>query len=158
MRYHFGLSGESVPPPIIIDSDQPEQNASQIAALNVEKRGFQKLYMDYWNSTAEVTGTGRPVDGVICPCAPHAAVLPNKYYHIAYSSFVNVLDYTSVVFPVTHADKTVDVPYSGMEFLSDVDQKMQGDCECLPPSEVDEQADEKQMIRRRMMEPRLACN
>ena len=38
-------------------------------------------YMEYWNSTVKLTGTGRPVDTVIMPVAPHAAVIPNKYFH-----------------------------------------------------------------------------
>jgi amidase len=94
----------------------------EVAALNVKKREYQKLYMEYWNSTAELTGTGRPVDGLICPCAPHAAVIPQRYRHVGYSSFVNLLDYTSVVFPVTRADKTIDVSQPRTDFLSEVDR------------------------------------
>jgi amidase len=97
--------------------------------LNVKKREYQKLYMEYWNSTAELTGTGRPVDGLICPCAPHAAVIPQKYRHVGYSSFVNLLDYTSVVFPVTRADKTIDVSRPRNDFLSEVDRLVYEDCE-----------------------------
>ncbi|GAB1195066.1 hypothetical protein APSETT444_004320 [Aspergillus pseudonomiae] len=107
----------------------PHLSALELAALNVEKRQYQKLYMDYWNSTAEITGTGRPVDGVICPCAPHAAVLPHKYAHVGYTAFVNVLDYTSVVIPVTHADKMVDVPQPRDDFLSEVDKTVHDQCE-----------------------------
>lgn len=83
--------------------------ASQIAALNVHKREYQKKYMDYWNSTAALTGTGRPVDGVLCPIASHAAVIPTQYEHVGYTTWVNVLDYTSIAIPVTFADKTVDI-------------------------------------------------
>lgn len=107
----------------------PHKSALEIAALNVEKRQYQKLYMDYWNSTAEMTGTGRPIDGVICPCAPHAAVMPHKYAHVGYTAFVNLLDYTSVVFPVTHADKKVDLPQPKDDFLSEVDKIVHEQCE-----------------------------
>lgn len=107
----------------------PQKSASEIAVLNVKKREYQKQYMDYWNSTAELTGTGRPVDGVICPAAPHAAVLPCKYDHVGYTSFVNLLDYTSVVFPVTRADKNIDVSQPGTDFLSEMDQEVHGQCE-----------------------------
>ncbi|KAL4895376.1 amidase signature domain-containing protein [Aspergillus ambiguus] len=124
--YHFGLSGEPAPSQIVVTKGV-EKTASEIAAINVAKREYQKLYMDYWNSTAEVTGTGRPVDGVISPCAPHAAVLPGKYDHVGYSALVNLLDYTSVVFPVTNADKSVDVLPSALEYLSDIDRKVQSD-------------------------------
>jgi amidase len=44
-----------------------------IAEVNRKKREFQKEYMEYWNSTAELTGTGRPVDAIITPLAPMPA-------------------------------------------------------------------------------------
>ncbi|PLN81992.1 amidase [Aspergillus taichungensis] len=125
IQHHIQLSGEMNPPQTIVDADAAHLNAQELAALNVEKREYQKLYMDYWNSTAELTGTGRPVDGVISPCAPHAAVLPLKYRHVGYTSIFNLLDYTSVVFPVTHADQTVDVPHSDLQVLSEVDRLIQ---------------------------------
>ncbi|KAA8644373.1 hypothetical protein EYZ11_001386 [Aspergillus tanneri] len=125
-RYHFGLSGEVRPNPVILESG-PQKSALEIAELNVEKRDYQKSYMDYWNTTVELTGTGRPVDGLICPCAPFAAVLPGKYSHVGYTSFVNVLDYTSVSFPVTRANKTIDVAQPGTEFLSELDRQVQGE-------------------------------
>ncbi|KAF7594201.1 Acetamidase [Aspergillus hancockii] len=122
IEYQLALSGETKASQVIVGGGLPQKSALEIAALNVEKRQYQKLYMDYWNSTADITGTGRPVDGVICPCAPFAAVIPQKYGYIGYTPFVNVLDYTSVVFPVTHADKTIDVPRPRTEFLSEVDK------------------------------------
>jgi amidase len=100
----------------------------EIAKINVAKREYQKLYMDYWNSTSELTGTGRPVDAVICPAAPHAAVIPTQYSHVGYTSVINVLDYTSVVIPVTQADKSVDVNVS-REFLGELDENSYKNCE-----------------------------
>jgi amidase len=108
LKHHFSLSGESKAAQIIIN-DGESISVTELAALNVAKREYQKQYMDYWNSTAELTGTGRPVDGLFCPLAPHAAVIPNEYHYVGYTSFVNVLDYTSVAVPVTFADKNVDV-------------------------------------------------
>jgi amidase len=129
--YHFGLSGEEPAPQIIVDTKLSHKTALEVAALNVKKREYQKLYMEYWNSTAELTGTGRPVDGLICPCAPHAAVIPQKYRHVGYTEFVNLLDYTSVAFPVTRADKTIDVSQPRDEFLSEVDKLIYEDCELI---------------------------
>ena len=59
--------------------DKPfeERSASFIAATNIAKREYQKDYLDYWNSTAAITGTGRPVDAIIMPIAAVAAVRPN---------------------------------------------------------------------------------
>jgi amidase len=107
----FALSGEKIHPQIVGlfgESLKEQHNASQIAANNVEKRRLQREYMDYWNSTIDLTGTGRPVDGIICPVAPFAAARPQKYNYYNYTTFVNALDYTSVNVPVTLADKNID--------------------------------------------------
>jgi amidase len=56
-----------------------EYTASQIAANNVAKRAYQKEYMEYWNSTSSLTGTGRPVDALIAPLAPFPAARPDMY-------------------------------------------------------------------------------
>lgn len=125
----FSLSGETQAPQVIVKENGTELTASAIAALNVAKRAYQKQYMDYWNSTAELTGTGRPVDGVFCPLAPHAAVIPKQYHHVGYTSFVNVLDYTSVSIPVTFADKSVDVR---SDASGDKSEYIEWDCEFFP--------------------------
>ncbi|KAL5339402.1 amidase signature domain-containing protein [Aspergillus crustosus] len=122
LQYHFGLSGEEPAPQVIVDSGVPQKTALEIAQINVAKREYQKLYMDYWNSTSEITGTGRPVDAVIAPAAPHAAVIPTQYSHVGYTSFLNLLDYTAAVIPVTTANKTVDV-IKPREFLSELDEE-----------------------------------
>ncbi|CAG8892656.1 unnamed protein product [Penicillium egyptiacum] len=109
LKYHLGLSGEPKAPEIVCTENGIQLKASEISALNVAKREYQKQYMDYWHSTAEVTGTGRPVDALFCPLAPHAAVIPSEFKSVGYTGFVNVLDYTSLAIPVTFADKKIDV-------------------------------------------------
>ena len=133
-NHHLGLSGEIKPPQVIVGgpASAPELLGSQIAALNVSKREYQKEYMDYWNSTAALTGTGRPVDGVICPNAPHAAVKPAEYNYIGYSAFVNVLDYPSISIPVTFADKTVDVLPSDVS-MDEAEPYIEWDCKFSSP-------------------------
>ena len=105
-------------------------NATQIAETNVAKREYQKEYMDYWNSTKDITGTGRPVDAVIAPLAPFPAARRERYSYYGYSTIVNLLDYTSCVVPVTTADKEVDV-LKDFKPLSDEDKKVSEDCTCL---------------------------
>lgn len=77
---------------------------------------------------------GQVVDAVIMPVAPHAAVIPWKYYHVGkmtsqrlysycitsidlrlihirlidYTEAINLLDYSAIVIPVTRADKEID--------------------------------------------------
>ncbi|KAI9727054.1 MAG: Acetamidase [Cirrosporium novae-zelandiae] len=119
-----GLSGEPLAPQLSIYGSKPvaEMVASDIAAVNIEKREYQKEYMDYWNSTAEKTGTGRPVDAYISPLAPFAAVRRNRYSWIGYSIATNVLDYSSCVLPVTHADEKIDVVNEDFKPMTDLDQ------------------------------------
>ncbi|KAI1617410.1 amidase [Exophiala viscosa] len=123
----FGLSGEPLSMQIkSAYGEKPikEFTASEISANNRDKRSFQKEYMDYWNSTAQETGTGKPVDGVICPVAPFPAARPEKYSYYGYSVFVNGLDYTSVVVPVTTSDKTKDQYAEGYKPINDEDKKV----------------------------------
>ena len=121
----FALSGEPISPQITMSygkEPKDESNATQIAANNVTKRKFQKEYLDYWNSTASETGTGRPVDGILTPLAPYPAARPEGYKYYGFSAWVNGMDYTSVVVPVTIADKSVDKYPDGYKPLSDADK------------------------------------
>lgn len=93
----FGLSGEpaSEQVQLLVGTGYPgkEASATDVAATNVAQRVAKKKYMDYWNSTAEKTGTGRPVDGIITPLAPYPAARPNMYKYYGYSAWVS---FTSV--------------------------------------------------------------
>ena len=72
-----------------------QANATQIHANNVAKREFQKSYLDYWNASAALSGTGRPVDAIVIPVAPFAAAREKKHKYYGYSVNFNVLEYTS---------------------------------------------------------------
>ncbi|KND86633.1 Acetamidase [Tolypocladium ophioglossoides CBS 100239] len=120
----FSLSGEPISDQIAQNyGNEPraEKTASQIAAANVAKRAYQKEYMDYWNSTSQVTGTGEPVVAVITPVAPFAAARPGRYNYYGYTTVTNVLDYSAVVIPVTTCDRVLDsfeteyVPFSALD-------------------------------------------
>ena len=126
-RKAFELSGE-VPKPQILLDETPQYNASQIMETMVNKRDIQKEYMEYWNSTSKLTGTGRPVDAVISPLAPFAAARPEKYSYYGYSVWVNLLDYTSVVVPVTKTDKNIDKVDSDFKPVDDTDKDTQANC------------------------------
>ena len=133
----FGLSGEPIAPQVSSTyGTEPwgEMNASEIAATNVAKREYQKDYMEYWNSTEDVTGTGRPVDGVIAPVAPFAAAIPNRYRYYGYSTIINVLDYTSCVIPVTTADQRIDLVDEEYEPISNQDKETAESCKYLAKS------------------------
>lgn len=122
----LALSGEPMAKQVSMaygEKPSEEVPASKISATNVAKREYQKEYMDYWNSTADLTGTGRPVDCFIAPLAPYAAARPLKYNYYGYSTIINGLDYTAVVIPVTIAEKNIDVADKSFKPISDADQQ-----------------------------------
>lgn len=128
---NFGLSGETIVPQIQgVYGTQPtrEFTASEIAAVNRDLRGYSKAYLDYWNSTKQLTGTGRPVDAFIMPVAPFAGARPERYKYVLYTSIINALAYTSVAFPVTKVDAKIDVVDTSYKPYNDLDRQIQADC------------------------------
>lgn len=126
----FGLSGEPIAPQVQMSyGTKPTDPATgiEIATVNRDLRSYKKEYMDYWNSTIDKTETGRPVDAFIMPLAPFAAARPQKYTYYGYSSIINVLDYTSVVLPVTNVDKSIDVINTQYQPISDLDKQIHED-------------------------------
>ena len=122
----FALSGEPMSKQIsLLYRDKPGEQmyASGIAVNNVAKRQYQKEYMDYWNSTSELTDTGRPADAFSAPLAPYAAARPERYGYYGYTSIENGLDYTSGVVPVTTCDQNLDVADKNFKAISDAVQK-----------------------------------
>ncbi|OAA65242.1 Amidase [Niveomyces insectorum RCEF 264] len=111
IHHHIGLSGEPLQPRIqAMYGDKPSapKTADALSAFNLRLGRYRKAYMDYWNSTAALTKSGAPVDAVLAPVAPHAALELGKALHIGYTPWVNTLDYTAVVFPVTKVDPAQD--------------------------------------------------
>jgi amidase len=63
--------------------------------LTLQGLEYEREYSDYWNSTesqdgkiptfivlsGRLTYLGQVVDAVLMPVAPHAAVIPGKFYH-----------------------------------------------------------------------------
>lgn len=125
----FALSGEPMAKQVsLYEAGMKEYTASEISEINVKMRQLKKEYMDYWNSTAKETSTGRPIDAVISPVAPWPAARELRYKYIGYSIWVNALDYTSVAFPVTNVDASIDVNPSDFKPIDEKDQEIQDDC------------------------------
>jgi len=150
----FGLSGEPLAKQISLYGTKPieEYSASRIAETNILKRQLQKEYMEYWNSTVELTGTGRPVEAVISPLAPFPAARPDMYDYYGYSVWVNLLDYTASVIPVTTADKTVDVVDEGYTPMNDTDKRV---FEAYVPEIYDGGHVSVQLVGRRLQEEKI---
>lgn len=150
----FGLSGERPAPQLGFYGDKPssEYTASEIAQNNVAKREYQKEYMEYWNSTAELTGTGRPVDGVLSPVAQFAAARPNTFESVGYTIWVNLLDYSAAVFPVTTVDKSIDKVDEGYVPINAQDKAV---FESYDPEIFDGAHVSLQLVGRRLQEEKV---
>ncbi|KAF1828551.1 amidase [Decorospora gaudefroyi] len=153
VRSAFELSGEPMSPQVAFYQSLDKQfTGSEIAATNVEIRRLRKEYLDYWNSTADETGTGRPVDALISPLAPWPAARREKYTYYGYTTWVNALDYTSVVVPVTNVDKRVDVRDVGYQALNELDKRIQDDYD---PDMYDGAHVSLQIVGRRLQEEKM---
>jgi hypothetical protein len=71
---------------------------------------------------------GKEIDAIIAPITPTAAVRHNQFKYYGYASAINLLDFTSVVVPVTFADKSVDKKAEGYKPLNELDGIVQAEC------------------------------
>lgn len=125
----FALSGEPISDQVKYYLEIPKEfTGGEIAETNVKLRQLKKEYMDYWNSTEKLTVTGRPVDAIICPLAQFPAARPKAYKYYGYSTFVNILDYTSVIVPVTNVDKSIDKVDEGYTPIDEKDKGVHESC------------------------------
>ncbi|KAF1850388.1 amidase [Cucurbitaria berberidis CBS 394.84] len=153
VRSAFALSGEPMASQIdFYGSLDREFTASEIAATNVELRRLKKEYLDYWVGTQALTGTGRPVDAVICPLAPWPAARPGRYRYYGYSTWVNFLDYTSVTVPVGNVDKSVDKVEEEYKPIDERDKGIQDDYD---PEIYDGAHVSLQIVGRRLQEEKM---
>ncbi|KAI1855595.1 hypothetical protein JX266_000460 [Neoarthrinium moseri] len=121
------LSGEPLMTALepLFGKDEPRKSMDMkdYYALVLRFRKYQEQYAEYWESTKTLTGTGRPVDGIITPVAAHAAVRHNSFFSYNYTIVYNILDYAAVTVPVTFADKNIDIARPYPEPLNDTDEK-----------------------------------
>ena len=103
---------------------------SEFWELCAQLRAYRTQYRAYWNRVGESTRSGRVPDGVILPVVPSLAVRPGEFHYYGYAAIANVLDYPSGVFPVTFGDSKLDVMPTGVQPLSDVDEKVKKSCTC----------------------------
>ncbi|KIJ25609.1 hypothetical protein M422DRAFT_55911 [Sphaerobolus stellatus SS14] len=90
--------------------------------IQKERTRLRCEHLDYWNSTAEKTGTGRPVDAIIGPMAAWAPPPHGMNSSADYTMMWNALDYPSLAFPVTTVDPKLDKVKPPHQFLSEDDE------------------------------------
>ncbi|KAM0539863.1 hypothetical protein ACHAO7_011759 [Fusarium culmorum] len=79
-----------------------EISAAESQQLNVKARIVREKFRDAWDDTVKFTGTGRPIDALICPTAPAVGYPHDFNVYWGYTSLFNLLDYPSVILPVAN--------------------------------------------------------
>ncbi|KUJ16989.1 amidase [Mollisia scopiformis] len=85
---------------------------------------LQMKWLERWQATKELTGTGRPIDGLIMPSTPFPAIRHDGGYPHHWGAISPLLDLTTGVFPVTKVDLEKDVVPNDWKPISDLDEKV----------------------------------
>jgi amidase len=123
-------SGEPAIPNIreLVDLTATKADTNEVWDIQLKKWKYQCDYLSKIRAFEEKLG--RPLDAIIAPITPTAAVRHNQFKYYGYATAVNLLDFTSVVVPVTFADKSVDVADTSYKPISEIDAAVQADCKC----------------------------
>lgn len=126
---------------------------SQLWQLQRERTVLIDKYLKRWNSTADITTNGKPIDAIIMPATPFAGNPLGKFpTYVGYTSPFNALDYTVGVFPVTRVDKTVDVGDEAPGNYNEIDVQVWKDYD---PEESHGGAVALQLVARRFEEEKV---
>jgi len=110
----------------LINPSLPKIDMNQLWDVHLQKWAFQSEYLEQFRAVeAEL---GREIDAIIAPITPTAAIRHNQFKYYGYASAINLLDYTSVVVPVTFVDKNIDKKNAEFSPLNDMDKTVQAEC------------------------------
>lgn len=120
-------TGEPMVPQIIAaDIADTDLTVSEHWAQAKLKYEAQLIYEEYWRNTISKTSTGRPVDAYISPAWESTSHMSGigQPDSSGYTSSGNYLDTSSVIVPVTCADKTIDHPYEKFVPYTEQDERL----------------------------------
>lgn len=122
-------SGEPAIPNIadLVNPSLPKIDMNELWAVHLKKWAFQSEYLEQLRLMEKKLG--REIDAIIAPITPTAAIRHDQFKYHGYASVINLLDYSSVVVPVNFADKAIDKKVEDYKPLSELDAKVQAECE-----------------------------
>ncbi|KAI9158302.1 amidase-6 [Paramyrothecium foliicola] len=145
-------SGEPVIPNIsdLVNPGLSKMDLNELWGVHLEKWNYQCEYLSAIRNFEDKVG--KELDAIIAPITPTAAIRHNKFKYYGYASAINLLDFTSVVVPVTFADKTIDVRDTSYKPLNEIDAAVQAeyDAEAYDGAPV-----AIQIVGRRLTEERI---
>jgi amidase len=126
----FGTLKESGEPPIpnfadLINPSLPKIDMNELWAVHLKKWEYQCEYLEQFRLAEETLG--KEIDAIVMPITPTAAVRHNQFKYYGYASAINLLDFTSVVVPVTFADQNIDKKLDGYTPLNEMDRTVYGE-------------------------------
>ncbi|KAL1720608.1 amidase signature domain-containing protein [Schizophyllum commune] len=86
----------------------PHPTTYEMWQIHLKRTAWCQRYLAHWAATRERTGTGRPIDGMIMPTAPYAAIRHDQWEYVGYTAVWNVLDWSAATVPVLRADPAKD--------------------------------------------------
>lgn len=113
----------------LINPSLPKLDLNKVWDANLEKWKYQMEYLAKLRAFEEKLG--KEVDAIIAPITPTAAIRHNQFKYYGYATAINVLDFTSVVVPVTWANKNIDIASTDFTPLSDMDSDVHSECKTL---------------------------
>ncbi|RDW69424.1 amidase-6 [Coleophoma cylindrospora] len=118
-------SGEPAVPNFadLIHPSLPKIDMNELWEVHLKKWSYQSEYLA--QIKALEAKLGKELDAIIAPITPTAAIRHNQFKYYGYASAINLLDFTSVVVPVTFADKNLDVKNADFKPISDIDKIVQ---------------------------------
>jgi amidase len=123
------LSGEPAIPNFadLINPSLQKIDMNKLWDVQLEKWHYQSEYLEQFRLAEETLG--KEIDAIIAPITPTAAVRHNQFKYYGYASTINLLDFTSVVVPVTWADKAIDKKKEAYSGMNELDKVVQDECE-----------------------------
>ncbi|CAC9887125.1 unnamed protein product [Aureobasidium pullulans] len=124
----LSASGEPAIPNIndLVDPSISGADITKLWDVQLQKWKFQMEYIEEWNKLEKKLG--KEMDAFIMPITPTAAIRHNQFKYYGYASAINLLDFTSVVVPVTFADKNLDKKDESFKPMNDMDKQVQEEC------------------------------
>ncbi|KAH7140245.1 amidase signature domain-containing protein [Dactylonectria estremocensis] len=145
-------SGEPAIPNLadLLNPSQIKMDMNELWDAQLEKWKYQCEYLSVIRAFEEKYGA--ELDAIIAPVAPHASVRHDQYKYYGYTSAINLLDFTSVVVPVSFADKTIDIPNTSFTPLTEMDGLVQAEYD---PEAYHGAPTAVQIVGRRLTEERI---
>ncbi|PTB71699.1 amidase [Trichoderma longibrachiatum ATCC 18648] len=100
--------------------ERPRPTVEYLHELNHQIIRIAMLMKRFWRPDG-----GRPLDGILFVNAPHTALPFDKFIWLAFTSIVNLVDWTGISIPLNETvDKRLEVPMPLEECYSDLDRSI----------------------------------